>query len=471
MKICFCARPAYDKLSSEIYLSIKNNFKKDIEALFVTNDQYESQYIKNKIPHSEVNDISSFIRQHREQLNFEKFQYFEKKYKCAPLWKFIYTDRFLINKSYDYCIKITTGLFMFFENIFENNNIDYYYDETIATLQSYIAYLVANGNRVKYISQMTARGKDSTHHYFVNDPFQYNMNFASNYEEKIYNNEIVLEANKYLEEFESQNLKPVNMIYTGLKPKLRKGFLRLPINWFKNIINPKYNDEFSYMYYKRYKNTFDPLIFYVRYYLSKKYYSEPDYSKKFVYFPLHYQPEASTIVCAQKYEKQLFFIDSWAKSLPADTVLFVKEHYALLGNRSRDFYKELRKYPNVMLIDPWIDSFDLIKKSVAVTTLTGTAGWEAMLLRKPVFLAGKILFDNAPGIIKVDEIYDHYINLLKKWSQPKREDIIKYLCEYFSTLSEGNVYAASSDCYSIENINKVSISLLNQINIMEKQNE
>lgn len=86
-----------------------------------------------------------------------------------------------------------------------------------------------------------------------------------------------------------------------------------------------------------------------------------DYSKKYVYYPLHYEPEASTLVCAVKYEKQLFFIDSWAKSLPADTVLYVKEHYAVLGHRELTLYKELKKYPNVVMIDPWESSRKLIK--------------------------------------------------------------------------------------------------------------
>ena len=87
----------------------------------------------------------------------------------------------------------------------------------------------------------------------------------------------------------------------------------------------------------------------------------------------------------KKYEKQLFFIDSWAKSLPADTVLYVKEHYAFLGNRDPHFYEELKQYPNVVIVDPWESSRKLIENAVAVTTLTGTAGWEAMLLRKPVW--------------------------------------------------------------------------------------
>ena len=146
--------------------------------------------------------------------------------------------------------------------------------------------------------------------------------------------------------------------------------------------------------------------------------------------------------------------------MPADTVLYVKEHYALLGNRKIAFYKELKKYPNVILIDPLVDTFSLIQNSVAVTTLTGTAGWEAMLLRKPVFLGGRIFYENAPGVIRVDDIYGNYLRLMEQYRRPTREEVIEYLASYMQSIRPGNVYAASPKCYEDDNMSKVAESLL-----------
>jgi capsule polysaccharide modification protein KpsS len=221
------------------------------------------------------------------------------------------------------------------------------------------------------------------------------------------------------------------------------------------------------MYYKGYKNIFNPLKYFIRYQMSKKYFSKPDYSLKYFYFPLHLQPEASTIVCAQKYENQLFFIDSLVKSIPADTIIYVKEHYAGLGSRKLEFYKNLSKYPNILLIDPLVDTYKLIQNSIGVLTLTGTAGWEAMLLRKPVFIAGNIYFDNAPGIIKVKEIYDNFLPMLKNWKQPSKDEIIKYLCEYFSHTFKGDVNSGNLNnkhCFNQDNINEVAKSLFLRFN-------
>jgi capsule polysaccharide modification protein KpsS len=304
---------------------------------------------------------------------------------------------------------------------------------------------------------MVARGKDATHHYFLVDPFQLNAYFGRSKE--TYTNYLV-EAERFLGEFEQKNPKPSNMIYSGQLPKFKVRYCILPLYWLYHRFNPKLNNKYSYMYYEGYKKIFSKLQFYFRYQLSRKNYNQPDYARKYVYYPLHYQPEASTIVCAQKYEKQLFYIDSWAKSLPADTMLYVKEHYAVLGHRELSFYKELRKYPNVVLIDPLVDTFSLIKNSVAVTTLTGTAGWEAMLLRKPVFLGGRIFYEDAPGVIKVNDIYENYLPLLQSWKQPSREDVIEYLARYLSTLRKGWVYAASSSVYDGDNMHYLAISLV-----------
>ena len=184
---------------------------------------------------------------------------------------------------------------------------------------------------------------------------------------------------------------------------------------------------------------------------------------KYVLFPLHFQPEASTIVCAEKYEKQLFFIDSWAKSLPADTKLYVKEHYAVLGHRDISFYKELKKYPNVRLINPWTDTQDLIKHAQAVTTLTGTAGWEAMLHKKPVFIGGNIFFDSAPGVIKLEDVFGNYITALKNWKQPSDHEIIQYLCAYHRVIYKGD---ASGNDLSECNIDLIVNSLINGTQII-----
>lgn len=467
MNICFLARPSFDRYSVALYKEIKKNHDNSTKGYFVTTNDKESQYIISEVPEGKVCQTSEFLHRKWGKYTVENLVEMEKKYDCAPIWRYIYSDRYLIYRDYNYCVNITVGLFEFFENLFSNNSIDYYYSETIATLQCYIAYIVGKKHGVKYICQMTARGLDSTHHYFVMDDFQDNVNFHRDYLTRSYSAEEIEKADSFLKDFESRDIPPQNMVFTGNRPRFKLRFLKLPFLRLVKSFSKELNDPCSYMYYQSYRKLTNPSVYYFRYQKAKKYYNKADYNEKYVYYPLHYQPEASTIVCAQKYEKQLFYIDSWAKSLPADTKLYVKEHYAVLGHRDLSFYKELEKYPNVVLIDPWESSRKLIEHAQAVTTLTGTAGWEAMLLRKPVFIGGNIFFDKAPGVIKINDIYLNYLPEMSKWEKPDRDETVRYLCEYFRTLHKGNVYAANPASLEPDNIRNIVSALYEQMLILK----
>ena len=464
MKICFLARPSFDRYSVAIYKNLKEKHDKKIEAIFITTNKKESDYVKNTIDNACVYETSSYLKESWDSFTLERLCEYEKKYDCKPIWKYIYTDRFLINRDYDYVVRIATGLFSFFENIFESGNVDFYYSETIATLQCYIAYLVGKKYGVKYINQMCARGSlDSTYHYFVREEFQYNSRLDANYLNKDYSKEEIEFADSYLKEFEEKDCPPPAMQMVRTKPRMDKQFWTAPLKYLLHRFDKSLNDKYSYMYFEGYKNLLDPVVFYFHYLKSRKYYKEADFTKKYVYLPLHYQPEASTCVCAEKYEKQLFYIDSWAKSLPADTVLYVKEHYALIGHRDPHFYVDLQKYPNVVLVNPWESSRKLIEQSVAVATLTGTAGLEAMLLRKPVFVCGNAVYENAPGIIKLDEIFGNYVPHIEKWQQPSRDDVIKYLCACIRSYSKGNAYAQNFYELIEDNIEDICNSLYEEM--------
>lgn len=459
MNICFNSRPSFHKYTPKIFLDIQKRYDKDVNGVFVVTNNKETELVRQTYPEALTYETSAYLRAHWHDFSFEKFCEYEKKYDCAPLWKYIYTDRFLINRDYNYVVKVTCGLFSFFEMLFNKHHIDIYYSETIATLQCYVAYLVGKKTGTKYYGQTGGRGFDSTHVYVMNDPFNKIVLMDEDYMKEEYSHDEMSQAKEFLDNFIAKETKPAYMLVTGKKPKLKLSYIKLIGERLLKRFDSKYNDPCSYMYYESYKRSTDPIKFYFRYQYCKKYYHKADLTKKYVLYPLHFQPEASTCVCAQKYEKQLFFIDSWAKSLPADTMLYVKEHYAILGHREVSFYKELRKYPNVVLIDPWESTRELIKHAEAVTTLTGTAGWEAMLMRKPVFIGGNVFFETAPGVIKVEDMYDHYLDNLSKWTKPTEDELLRYLCCYMRTLHPGRNWFADSD----ENINMIVDSLMEVI--------
>ena len=108
----------------------------------------------------------------------------------------------------------------------------------------------------------------------------------------------------------------------------------------------------------------------------------------FIYFPLHVDPEASTMVLSPYHTDQLSIIEALAKSAPAHLRIVVKEHVPMLGLRPRGYYRAISRMPRVMLVDPHQSSFDLITESALIATITGTAAWEAILLGRPALIVG-----------------------------------------------------------------------------------
>lgn len=113
----------------------------------------------------------------------------------------------------------------------------------------------------------------------------------------------------------------------------------------------------------------------------------------FAYYPLHLEPEMAMLLLAPRWTDQINLIKQIAESLPLHFKLYVKEHPVMVGFRPRRYYRELKKIPNVKLIHPNHDPHATVKDSQLVLTQTGTAAWEAILLKKPVITFGDVYFN------------------------------------------------------------------------------
>lgn len=110
---------------------------------------------------------------------------------------------------------------------------------------------------------------------------------------------------------------------------------------------------------------------------------------RFVYVPLHLEPEAALLWASPEFNNSMEMIAWISKSLPADTVVVVKEQPYSYGIRSLHYYEMLLKMPNVVLAQPDEASQGWIEQSSFVATLTGTAGFESIYKRRPVLSFGK----------------------------------------------------------------------------------
>jgi hypothetical protein len=109
----------------------------------------------------------------------------------------------------------------------------------------------------------------------------------------------------------------------------------------------------------------------------------------FVYYPLHTEPEMALQTLSPEYFYQLSCIAALSRDLPAGAILAVKETLAAMGRRPRDFYAQITEFKNVKLLDTRELGLEVARAATAVATITGTGGFEAAVMGKPVITFGR----------------------------------------------------------------------------------
>lgn len=111
--------------------------------------------------------------------------------------------------------------------------------------------------------------------------------------------------------------------------------------------------------------------------------------KKFVYIPLHLEPEMALQNFSPEFNNTYEMISWVCKSLPANHFVIIKEHPEMYGLRTIKYLKKILQIPNLIIVKPEVSSLKIIDKCLAVASITGTAAFEAVYLKKPVLSFGK----------------------------------------------------------------------------------
>lgn len=138
--------------------------------------------------------------------------------------------------------------------------------------------------------------------------------------------------------------------------------------------------------------------------------SERDMSRitksPFLLFLLPKEPEYTVQSLAREFSNVQAIVLQMALAMPAGYKLLVKEH-SRVGYRRLDFYRDLLKMPNVMLVSATIPGLELISRAAAVSTVAGTAALEAALMGKPsIVFTSRIEYTFLPSIRVVSSFMD-----------------------------------------------------------------
>lgn len=153
--------------------------------------------------------------------------------------------------------------------------------------------------------------------------------------------------------------------------------------------------------------------------------TQPDFNVKYIYVPLHMQPEETTCPMAGVFNDQDLIVKMLAAHLPKDVLIYVKEHPAQgeLG-RSGEFYQSMIDIPSVRFVPRSTDTFQLISNSIAVATATGTAGYEGLFRGKPAMIFGHRFYQYAPHVYQIHSNAD-CINALDEIVNNKKKPTLR----------------------------------------------
>lgn len=138
--------------------------------------------------------------------------------------------------------------------------------------------------------------------------------------------------------------------------------------------------------------------------LISRFYQEPDFNEKFIYFPLHYHVESRLTVRDPHCWRQEFIAEYVARSIPQGYKLYVKPHPEWPLDFPYEGLKLISEISNVKLIDPSHSSVDLIKKSDLTVVINSNAGLEALIYEKPVLTFGTEYYSDNEMVYKVNDL-------------------------------------------------------------------
>jgi hypothetical protein len=184
----------------------------------------------------------------------------------------------------------------------------------------------------------------------------------------------------------------------------------------------------------------------------------------YIYVPLHLQPEMTTSSLGGIYRDQLLMIEHLHRILPSGWRILVKENpKQSFFARGAMFFHRLNRLQNVEMVPSDTNSEKLIKSSQIVATVTGTAGWEAVQIGKPVITFGYAWYNKVAGVHR----FHPEINLQSISKQKSDLDLVsKSAGALFQRAHLGNIdkgfFEHAKDFDKIDNAKIVGV-LLNDI--------
>ena len=356
-----------------------------------------------------------FVSKDNSEPDLNYLKKFEKKYHIN-LWKLAYGERVFneYNPYYQFkgkqILKILEQECKFFESVI--NEITPHY-LIIRTTDFHRLILLEKLSRAKGITVLM----------LVESKLGYRCSISPTHDgiefsklEKDFNDTSYhsLDLKQYLQKYNKN--EQVNRSIQGMLALANISFkekIKLTFIWMTKTFNEEYKKLYIHYGLSRKKVLFTEFFSLLKTklrsnFINNNFIYEIPPGEKFIYFPLQIQPERNVDVDAPYYTDQIEVVYHIAKSLPAEYLLYVKEHPHMIRRNWRKIsdYKKILKMSNVRLIHPKLNSKELLRKCSLVITIAGTSGLEAAFEQKPSIVFSDVIYSILPSVYRLRRIED-----------------------------------------------------------------
>lgn len=488
MKGCFILQRRFAYIGHYIALVLKKKYGVNEFCAYVhMRSSYDFLMRQKEINYSSpLLDDDIFIKYKEEKLDLDYLRYIEKEFGIPNLWPYLTVDRILMHNQlirdypYDKSPFTHEQLLLILQvyaktiiEMLEKEKPDFIFYSVAGSIGGLLLCEIAKKFNIKTLVVLPTGIKEKSVISELYDRYTgVEKIFTEGDSEKFQSL-----AKKYLAKFRQKPESYISSINQMLKQTNRPYQLKFlqpkrfwqSLKWFGQMIKlywqqKKLNDYSSNIrpgYYlidrvKRKARNLRGL---------NDLYDNFDPEENFVFFPLQYEPEIALLLQAPFYTDQIYVIRQIAKSLPVYYKLYIKEHPSMVDYRPRSFYKELKKIHNVKLLNPAISSFSIIPHAKLVTVITGTAGWEALLFKKPVISFGN-QFYNALSMVKKCTEIEKLPYLVKEQLENftyKEEELVSFISAIFQDSITLDIESLWHDENNTEKIKKELVPLVDLI--------
>ena len=354
--------------------------------------------------------------------------------------------------------KVVYRIFRYVINVFEDFRPDLIVSVRYASPVIFAAYLYAKRLNIPHVVLQYSKMKENRF-FWTNDFLMYNAFIKNAFDKKLENNTGVSnESFKYVAEYRK-------------KPDIANFYVA---NLFKRTSQRRWLDvcKSLYFYYLSNQRMLPairvlPAIYHecrgrlMQYFHKKlmKSYEYDDLKKiKYIYFPLHKEPELMLNLKAPLWHNSSHTIKYISSMLPIGYKLIVKEHIKNWGRRYTSYYKYLSRLPGVIVISPFDSQFKYIQNADLIITDNGSTGWEALLLKKSVITLEKTFYDASSLSIratKPSELDRYILKALNGHNKYNNEEYDRRLGLFLDAEKENSLSTESTADEHLQMIGKL----------------